>query len=72
MIKKSKHAIISSTKEILGGEPVFKGTRVPVRTLVEYLKAGDRLKDFLSDYPSVTRKQALEVLDLARESISQG
>ncbi len=72
MIKKATQSVIQSSKDILGGEPVFRGTRVPIRTLIEYLKAGDRLGHFLKDYPTVTKKQALEVLELAKESISKG
>ena len=72
MIKKAKNSVIESHKETLGGEPVFKGTRVPVRTFIEYLKAGDRLDDFLKDFPTVSKKQALEVLDLAKKDISKG
>ena len=52
--------------DILGGTPVFSHTRVPVRVLLEYLEAGDRLDDFLQDFPSVTRNQAVAVLAKAR------
>ena len=72
MIKRSKSSVIQSTKDILGGEPVFRGTRVPVRTLIEYLKAGDRLDDFLDDYPTVSKKQALELLELAKKNLGKG
>lgn len=51
----------------MGGVPVFVGTRVPVKTLYDYLEAGDPLDDFLNDFPSVTRDQAIAVLELARE-----
>lgn len=50
--------------EILSGEPVFAGTRVPLQTLMDYLKAGDRVDDFLADFPTVTRAQVADVLDL--------
>lgn len=53
--------------EILGGNPVFKGTRAPVRVFIESLEAGDSLDDFLENYPSVTREQTIEVLDMAME-----
>ena len=66
---KTKEAVIQSSKDILGGTPVFKGTRVPIRTLLDYLEAGDRLSDFLSDFPTVGREQALEVLQLAKEAL---
>lgn len=62
-----KPLIIERSKDILGGIPVFSGTRVPVATLIDYLEAGDRLGDFLKDYPSVSKKQALEVLELLKE-----
>ena len=52
--------------DILGGTPVFDGKRVPVRILMEYLEAGDRLDDFLQDFPSVSRDQAIAVLERAR------
>ena len=65
----SKNGVIESTKEGLGGVPVFAGTRVPVRTLMDYLEAGDRLDDFLEDFPTVTREQALQVLEMAKEAL---
>ena len=55
-------SIVHSDPDILGGTPVFVGTRVPVRTLIDYLEAGDSLGDFLEDFPSVTREQAVAVL----------
>ena len=54
--------VIDTNAEILGGTPVFAGTRVPVRILIEHLAAGDRLDDFLENYPTVSRNQAIEVL----------
>lgn len=56
--------------DILDGTPIFKGTRVPIRILIESLEEGDSLDVFLENYPSVTREQAIEVLDLAKESIT--
>lgn len=58
---------IHSDAEIMGGTPVFVGTRVPVQTFVEYLEAGDPLDEFLADFPSVSREQAIAVLELAKE-----
>ena len=58
---------IQSDPTIMGGTPVFVGTRVPVQTLVDYLEAGDPLDEFLEDFPSVTRDQAIAVLELAKE-----
>ena len=61
--------LIERSNDVLGGTPVFAGTRVPVRTLFAYLEAGDRLDDFLSDFPSVRRDQALAILEQASESL---
>ena len=58
---------ILSNPDILGGTPVFAGTRVPVQTFVEYLEAGDPLDEFLIDFPSVSREQAVAVLELAKD-----
>jgi len=63
----TKSAVVHSDPEILGGTPVFVGTRVPVKTLYDYLEAGDSLDEFLNDFPSVTREQAIPALELARE-----
>ena len=58
--------LIDKNPGILGGTPVFSGTRVPVRILMEHLEAGDRLDEFLEDYPTVTRDQAVAVLERAK------
>jgi uncharacterized protein (DUF433 family) len=58
-------------KEKMGGVMVFKGTRVPVRNLFDYLKAGESVKDFLEDFPSVSYEQVREVLQKA-ETIVEG
>ena len=55
--------LIDRNPDILGGTPVFAGTRVPVRILMEHLEAGDRLDDFLDDYPTVSRDQSVELLE---------
>ena len=60
---------IHSDPEIMGGTPVFVGTRVPVQTLLDYLEAGDPLDEFLDDFPSVSREQAITVLELAKEML---
>ncbi len=57
--------------EVLGGTSVFNGTRVPIRILFEYLEAGDRLADFLLDFPTVTHRQAVELLERASNNLSQ-
>jgi uncharacterized protein (DUF433 family) len=60
---------IHSDPEIMGGTPVFVGTRVPVQTLLDYLEAGDPLDEFLDNFPSVSREQAIAVLELAKEML---
>ncbi len=61
--------VIHSDPNILGGTPVFVGTRVPVQNLIDCLEAGDSLDDFLKSFPSVTRTQAVAALELAREAL---
>ena len=61
-----KSPVVHSDPEILGGTPVFVGTRVPVKSLFDYLEAGDSLGEFLDSFPSVTREQAVAALELAR------
>jgi uncharacterized protein (DUF433 family) len=61
--------VVHSNPEILGGTPVFVGTRVPVKNLFDYLEAGDSLDQFLESFPSVTRDQAIAALELAREAL---
>ena len=63
-------SIVHCDPQILGGTPVFRGTRVPVRNLIDYLKAGDDLDQFLDDFPSVSREQAVAALELARELLT--
>ena len=64
--------VIDRRTDILGGTPVFSGTRVPVRILIEYLEAGDRLDDFLDSFPTVSRRQAIEVLERAKAVLAGG
>jgi uncharacterized protein (DUF433 family) len=61
--------LVQRSPEILSGVPVFAGTRVPIRTFIDYLEADERLEDFLGDFPTVTRKQATAVLELAKEAL---
>lgn len=61
--------LIVCSDEVLSGTPVFKGTRVPIKNLIDYLEAGDTLDEFLDDFPSVSRKQAVQVLELAKEML---
>ena len=62
-------SVIHSDPEILGGVPVFVGTRVPVRALMDYLGGGEPLAEFLEDFPSVSREQAVAALRLATQSL---
>lgn len=62
--------LINRDPEILGGTPVFMGTRVPIRILFEHLEAGDSLEVFLEDFPSVSREQATQLLNLALARLS--
>ena len=64
--------IVHSDPEILSGTPVFIGTRVPVQSLFDYLEGGETLDEFLHQFPSVTREQAIAVLDLARATVLAG
>lgn len=58
-------SVVRCDPEVLGGTPVFAGTRVPLKNLVDYLAAGDPLERFLEHFPSVTREQAVAALELA-------
>jgi uncharacterized protein (DUF433 family) len=57
--------IVSSDKEVLSGQPVFRGTRVPVESLFDHLEAGVSLNEFLEDFPSVSKEQAVALLHIA-------
>lgn len=61
--------IISASPEIMGGTPVFVGTRVPVQTLLDYLKAGESIDDFLDGFPTVTREQVIALLEEAEKQL---
>jgi uncharacterized protein (DUF433 family) len=61
--------IITSSSDVMGGTPVFAGTRVPVQTLLDYLKAGESIDDFLDGFPTVTRQQVIAFLEEAEEQI---
>jgi uncharacterized protein (DUF433 family) len=61
--------VIHSDPQILSGTPVFVGTRVPAQSLFDYLEGGDTLDEFLRQFPSVTRAQAVAALDLARDAL---
>ena len=61
--------VIIKDPNIMGGEPVFRGTRVPFKILTDYLEGGDSLDDFLEQYPSVTREHAIAAIEEARISL---
>jgi len=60
---------ITISNEIQSGEPVFTGTRVPIKNLFDYLKGGNNVEAFLEDFPSVTNEQALSVIELAENQL---
>ena len=62
--------VITIDSEVLGGTPVFRGTRVPIESLFDHLENGVSLDEFLDDFPSVGREQAIEVLSLAEEVLT--
>lgn len=64
-----KEPIITSSPDVMGGTPVFAGTRVPVQTLLDYLKAGESIGDFLAGFPTVTKEQVIAFLEEAEEQI---
>lgn len=63
------YPIISVSPEIMGGTPVFAGTRVPVQTLLDYLKAGESIDDFLDGFPTVTKEQVIVLLEEAGKQL---
>ena len=63
-----KNSVISESKDVLGGTPVFRGTRVPIKNLIDYLAAGQDIDEFLDDFPTVTKEQAKGLLELARQN----
>ena len=62
---------VTSSPDVMGGTPVFAGTRVPVQTLLDYLKGGETIDDFLEGFPTVTREQVIAFLDEAEEQIAK-
>ena len=63
--------VVHSDPDILGGAPVFVGTRVPVGNLIDYLAGGEDLDAFLDDFPTVSREQAVAALEWAREALKE-
>jgi uncharacterized protein (DUF433 family) len=68
MVKRA--SVVHSDPEILGGTPVFVGTRVPLRNLIDYLEGGYSLDEFLDSFPSVSREQAVAALEAAHEALT--
>jgi uncharacterized protein (DUF433 family) len=66
-----KNQIVASSKEIMGGTPVFAGTRVPIQTLIDYLKAGDSIDEFLEGFPTVSREQVVAFLEEAEKRMEK-
>jgi uncharacterized protein (DUF433 family) len=66
------NAVVRIDPEILGGTPVFVGTRVPLRNLIDYLKGGRSLDEFVDDFPTVSRAQAVAALEAAHEVLTAG
>ncbi len=64
-------SIIISDREILSGTPVFRGSRVPVKNLFDYLETGETLEAFLHSFPTVTREQAIGALELSEQLLIQ-
>ena len=62
-------SVVHSAAEVMGGTPVFVGTRVPVQSLFDYLEGGETLNEFVRQFPSVKREQAIAALEMARDSI---
>jgi uncharacterized protein (DUF433 family) len=64
-----KGPIVSRSADVMGGTPVFYGTRVPVQTLLDYLEAGESINDFLEGFPTVTREQVIAFLEEAKNRL---
>ena len=69
---KTVQPAVHSDPKIMGGTPVFVGTRVPFQTLQDYLEAGQPLTDFLDDFPTVSREQAIAALEQAKDALLAG
>jgi uncharacterized protein (DUF433 family) len=67
-----KDGIISTSAEVMGGTPVFAGTRVPVQTLLEYLEGGESIDDFLQGFPTVGRRQVIDLLESSVDAVLAG
>ena len=69
LVQMKREEVYHSDPDILGGTPVFVGTRVPVQTLLDYLEGGDTLGEFLDGFPGVSREQAVAFLELAKDAL---
>ena len=63
-------SVVRTDPEVLGGTPVFAGTRVPINNLLDYLAAGDSLERFLEHFPSVSREQAVAAIEIAKDLLT--
>jgi len=66
-----EYGSVSIDLEIMGGTPVFIGTRVPIQTLFDYIEGGDNLEEFLDDFPTVSKEHAIEVLEMAKKTVTK-
>jgi uncharacterized protein (DUF433 family) len=64
-----KQPTVSRSPDVMGGTAVFRGTRVPVQTLLDYLEAGDSIDEFLEGFPTVTRQQVIDFLEEAKDRV---
>ncbi|HEY5403131.1 MAG TPA: DUF433 domain-containing protein [Pyrinomonadaceae bacterium] len=65
----AEEILVQRSNDILGGTPVFAGTRVPVQTLLAYIEEGDTLDEFLDDFPAVSREHAVKVLERMKDTL---
>ena len=66
-----KETVVSISKDVMGGTPVFTGTRVPIQTLIDFLTAGDTIDDFIEGFPTVSREQVVEYLKQAEAEMER-
>jgi uncharacterized protein (DUF433 family) len=67
-----KRKLVTADPQVMGGTPCFAGTRVPVRTLLDYLEAGDSMDEFLEGFPTVSRQQVIGFLEIAAQAMAAG
>ena len=66
---KAQEPVVHSDPDVMSGTPVFVGTRVPFQTLIDYIEAGEPLSEFLADFPTVSKDQAIAALEQAKEAL---